>query len=389
MGLLVNTNLTMDTKFDMRSHAESEATPSDDDPDAHASAKVPNDTEAVTEADDGNPFPWPPTNGPPQRGHMKFFRQTYDLDLCDAGSTGFKVIVGSSNHSTFYLPLEALCSKSGFFRNALNLKAGWKETVTRTCHLPTIEPAVFDLFARWLYSGAHIMVDEDDWKAEYTEYLKWRLDLEHDKENFIVDPLKRICPFTVWDFALTTKAWLLGDYLLSPDFQNHCMCHLYYMNLRFDYILQDPDYKEEDDRDECYWHCGTLAYLDPEDILLVFENSDLADNCGLQLLKNFYCDWLKRYWDTYQISDWDCAARDGIDNIIEYCPSLAKELFRGLMSWKDERRWYCMKPLGEYWVDPINSAERQELYNYARYLDPPHRRASETLELPYWIVKRV
>ncbi|KAF2270793.1 hypothetical protein CC78DRAFT_573144 [Lojkania enalia] len=116
-------------------------------------------------------FPWPPLNRAPETRHMNFFRTTYDLELCDCtSSSAVAVKVGSPEPSTFHLPRGALSRTSDFFRNAL--KKEWSHAEHRIVSLPEQDPAIFDIYARWLWSGAEIMIEEHDWKAEFTEFLK-------------------------------------------------------------------------------------------------------------------------------------------------------------------------------------------------------------------------
>ncbi|KAF2691598.1 hypothetical protein K458DRAFT_381447 [Lentithecium fluviatile CBS 122367] len=138
--------------------------------------------------------------------------------------------------STFILPTEALRSSLHYFHNAL--KPGWFDTDSRTLSLSDTEPAVFDLCARWIVTG----------DAGY--------------EESGVD----ICQVTVWDFELTTDAWFLGDYLLSADFQNHCLGFLCFMNLRFDHLVQDDDLPE-DEAYQATWQWGTSASVIIADML--------------------------------------------------------------------------------------------------------------------------
>jgi hypothetical protein len=149
-------------------------------------------------------FLWPPANQPPETGHLKFFRTSYDLDISDPASEDtVTVIVGEkSNISTFCLPKSALRASSEFFARAL--KPVWSASSDCIIRLPDVDVALFDLYARWLASGAEVMTEEDDWKAEYTGYLKWRLELDDDREKRKEDNVKLMCLVTVWDFKLTT-----------------------------------------------------------------------------------------------------------------------------------------------------------------------------------------
>ncbi|KAF2254535.1 hypothetical protein BU26DRAFT_559213 [Trematosphaeria pertusa] len=387
------------TKFDIwgmplpveGSHFEEDYPPEESYPEASWTG----DTEAGYYYEDGYEydgeedagFPWPPENRVPGPSGLKFFRSSYDLELADpSGKDTVIVKVGAEpDASTFCLPAAALLQTSEFFRT--KLKPVWFDQESRTVTLADVDPAVFDLYARWLVTGAEILVDEDDWKAAYTEYIKWRLEVQDDKEQHQVDAGKQKCPVTVWDFGLTTKAWFLGNFLMSADFQNHCLGLLYYLNLRYDHVVYDPEYYEEDDREDATWHWGTLAYLDLEDVLDTWEMTE-HDEDMRHPLRLFYRDWLKRYWDSYQVSDWDYKALEDADDLIDHCPGLAKELFRGMSYGKGDRRQHCMKTPAEYWVSADSYEKREEsveIYRRARYSGKlPHRRESVSLGPPQW-----
>lgn len=309
------------------------------------------------------PFIWPPTEPPRQQRRLKFFRTCYDLDLADPEAEGtITVEVGSPKPSFFHLRREALCDNSDFFRNVM--KPVWRGHSDRIISLPDIDPAVFDLYARWIACGASILINEDDWKASHEEYTQWRLELAADKENGEVDPMKIVCPVTVWDFDLTTKAWFLGDFLCSPAFQNHCLGHLYYMNGRFDhhkYTHMWVDIWKGYDVDEAYWQWGTIAYVNVQDILLVWDNTE--EHGSKHPLRRFLLDWLRRYWNTYACSDWDTETLDALDRIVQDYPDLSSKVLRGLMSSDSERRCDCMKAIGNYWVAPEKCC--QTAYNDA------------------------
>jgi hypothetical protein len=39
-------------------------------------------------------------------------------------------------------------------------------------------------------------------------------------------------------------------------------------------------------------------------------------------LRRFFGDWLERYWDAYELSDWDYEVQDAVVQLIEQCPDL-------------------------------------------------------------------
>ncbi|KAF2270794.1 hypothetical protein CC78DRAFT_573145 [Lojkania enalia] len=167
------------------------------------------------------------------------------------------------------------------------------------------------------------------------------------------------------------------------------------MNLRFDHVAFDTEL-EDQEVEGGYWQWGTIAYVDIEDVLLAWENTE--EKGQAHPLRNFYRDWLKRYWDAYQISDWDHKSLDDIEEIIQKCPDLAASCMRGLMARKEDRRQHCIKAIGEYWVPTVEETiteyvlSRRELgeldfeelhqFRKARYLDVPHRKYSVSLEPP-------
>jgi len=253
--------------------------------------------------------------------------------------------------ATFHLPACDLKSTSVFFQRAL--KPEWLDP-SSTIHLPKVDAKLFDLYARWLASGTEVMTQESDWKAEYTEYLKWRLALERDAEIYAIDEKKLLCPVTVWDFELNTEAWLLGDFLQSRKFQNHCMGHLYYMHLRFDHFREEADWYTD-------WQFGTVAYVNLDDVLLTWAMTEhAAGETPLQLeqhsLRKFYVDWLARYWDAYSVSIWDYKTQENILELIAECPDLVcKQLRHGTMTGSKRHKEWFVKDLVLYQVERRDS----------------------------------
>ena len=92
---------------------------------------------------------WPPKNEAPPRSYFANSRTSYDLDLAvDMRFEDIVVVkVGSEeNCNTFKLPIELLRASSRYCRGAT--RPDWFDDTTRTISLPTIDPAVFDLYAR-------------------------------------------------------------------------------------------------------------------------------------------------------------------------------------------------------------------------------------------------
>ena len=143
--------------------------------------------------------PWtvPPTKRSQASRHLRFHRTSYDLELSDPSSDDTITIkVGRSpNISTFHLSASAMKKTSDYFERAL--KPEWTHLSTRLIELPDVEPDLFDHYARWLASGAEVMTSEEDWRAEYAEYLRWQQDLDDDKERWVTDEKKTLCPGTV------------------------------------------------------------------------------------------------------------------------------------------------------------------------------------------------
>lgn len=256
------------------------------------------------------------------------------------------------NVSTFYLPATALRTTSEFFARAL--KCEWTSATRQPIRLPHIDPVLFDLFAQWLTSGAKILTDENNWKAEHREYIQWRRELEDEENNGRLTKRKLDRSSTVWDFEKTTEAWFLGDYLQSRDFQNHCMGHLYYMHLRFDHILAMEEDVSEDPTEES-WYWGTIAYVQVDDVLYTWEMTEHQAGATPFLLeqhplRRFYVDWLKQYWDAYEVSDWDYKVQDGIVELIKFCPDLIYKQLRGCTATGERRKQSVVRELDEYWV---------------------------------------
>jgi hypothetical protein len=291
------------------------------------------------------------------KGHMKFFRNSYDLKISDpASEETLTVVVGEdAQTSTVHLPKSLLMATSDFFARAL--KPEWNGTKKRAIYLPDIDPALFDLYTRWLASGGEIMIDEDDWKAEYAEYLKWRRDVACCEVRLLMEGAKSVCPVTVWDFDKTTEAWFLGDYLQSRDFQNHCLGHMYYMHTRFDHIhpanINAPF--------EGIWHMGTFAYISLEDVLYTWRMTKHSEGetpftLDHHPLRRFFSAWLERFWDAYEPPDWDEEVQDSIVQLIEQCTGLVYKQLRSLASTNKSRSW-TIKPIGSYWVDEDQYSE--------------------------------
>jgi hypothetical protein len=341
-------------------------------------------------------YSWPPENKAPQEGYFGPARTSYDLNL--AAGMDFKdtitVKVGSEEvFAIFKLPAEVLVASSGYFKGATRPDWFDKAVPARTVKLPDVNPGVFDLFARWLVKNGEILTEEEDWKDTYTEYVKWQLRLEADREE---DPSlaadQQLCPATVWDFALTTDAWFLGDYLLCADFQNHCIGLLYWMNLRFDHLVWDGNLSQ-DDIHNGFWHRGTVAYVDMKEVLCVWEQTEVTADEQPEVvayshpLRKFYRDWLMRYWDSYQRSDWDYEAREGITALVKNCPKLADRVMTGLMGRKELRRKYALEPLAQYWVgaEAYTEAERERDWVFVRGPrsgETPHIQQSMEFDTP-------
>ena len=192
---------------------------------------------------------------------------------------------------------------------------------------------------------------------------------------------------TVWDFARTTEAWFVGDYLMCADFQNHCLGLLYFMNLRFDHLVHEGNLRQAD-IDDATWHWGTIAFAKIDDVLETWEKSEA--NSDMFPVRAFYRDWLMRYWDSYQLSDKDQEALDGIQALVRECPELTARVMRSLMGGKELRRKEALKPLLQYWVDPNANEEaykkREEYWAVVegpQSRELPHKRQSVELDAPF------
>ncbi|KAH7078451.1 hypothetical protein FB567DRAFT_136389 [Paraphoma chrysanthemicola] len=295
----------------------------------------------------------PPALQPVQGRHMNFDRTEYNLKLSDptADETLTVIVEDDSKTGIFHLPKTALAATSAFFARAA--KPEWDAGSTRVFHLHDVDPAVFDLFARWLDSGAEILIAKDDWHAEYGEYMRWRGKVDAEKVQRPDCKETLPCPVTAWDFGLTTKAWFLGDYLESRDFQNHCLGHLYYSHLRFDHVQIPKDIFLDGLGDSVLYN-GTVAFLKPDDIVYTWEMTQhMADESPFRNeqhpLRRFFVDWLEQYWDAYVVADFDYEAQDGIVRLIESCPDLAYKQLRNMSSTKHSRCW-TVKDIGTYWI---------------------------------------
>jgi hypothetical protein len=303
-------------------------------------------------------FLWPHKPATDHVGRINLLRTSYGpgQPTEPAYSNTVAVKVGNGPDSaTFHFPASALQSTSELFARAL--KPCWNIDSRRTINLPEVDVLLFDMYARWLANGAEILIKEDDWMTEYAKYLKWQHQLDNQQTLQRKDKSRTHRLNTVWNFDLTTKAWFLGDYLQSRDFQNHCMGHLYYMNRRFDHCERDMN--NPSNVEENYWHWGTIAYVNPTDVLYAWEMTEhLAQDSPFVLeqhpLRKFYVDWLARYWDAYRISDWDYEAQDGIVKLIELCPDLVYKQLRSCTSSKSGRTDCIIRDLGVYWVDVSN-----------------------------------
>ncbi|KAH8723911.1 hypothetical protein GQ44DRAFT_773495 [Phaeosphaeriaceae sp. PMI808] len=316
----------------------------------------------------GNAARVPPTTRPPETNPKQPGRTNYDLEFSKPESKGtWTVVVGTAPDISYvYLPASVLEANSTFFARAM--KAALSTTLHQLISFPEVKPAVFDLYARWVASGAEIMVDQDDWKIEYAKYTKWQRELDTVLRR--KDEPKPLCPVTVWDFGLTTEAWFWGDFIKSKDFQNHCLGHLYYMHLRFDHI-DLKNMSSSDEHFETFWLVGTIAYLRIDDLIETWKQTKhLQAKTPFVLeqhpLRRFFVDWLERYWDAYVISDCDYKAQDGIVELIKYCPDLACKQFRNLLSTKKPANG-AVGEIGSYWVGadeyPEEVQQRIERYD--------------------------
>jgi hypothetical protein len=303
-------------------------------------------------------FPWPHKPATDHVGPINFLRTTYGPEQPMKPAYGDTVAVKVStgpHFATFHLPTSALQSTSELFARAL--KPEWTHDSTRTINLPEVDVALFDMYAQWLATGAEILINEEDWITGYARYQERQRQLDERQTLQRKDKSKAQCLITVWNFDLTTKAWFLGDYLQSRDFQNHCMGHLYYMHQRFDDCERDMN--SPSNVEENYWHWGTIAYVNPTDVLYTWEMTEhLAHNSPFVLeqhpLRKFYVDWLARYWDAYRISDWDYEAQDGIVKLIKLCSDLVYKQLQSYTSSKSVQTDCIIRDLGAYWVG-VNS----------------------------------
>jgi hypothetical protein len=105
----------------------------------------------------------PPDHHTKSESHMLVSRTTYDLTISSPTSEDtVTIIAGEDPHTaTFHLPKPLLAAKSSFFERAL--RPEWSNSVSnRTIRLPDIPPALFDMYTRWLASGAAILIYEDE-----------------------------------------------------------------------------------------------------------------------------------------------------------------------------------------------------------------------------------
>ncbi|OAL56962.1 hypothetical protein IQ07DRAFT_638348 [Pyrenochaeta sp. DS3sAY3a] len=266
--------------------------------------------------------------------------------------------------ATFELPSDALRDSSDYFRTLL--KPEWTpkaDTSIRSTSIPDIEADIFGLYAEWLSNGAEILTDEFDWKMKYLDYLHWQSEIE---EAYALKTTAPVRPEGFWDFGLTVMAWFMGGYLQSPSFQDHCLGHLYFLNFRFDPLFISEEELDCDLRDGALYHQGTVAYIDLADVLLIWQQTDhdarspptRSEDAPWELdthpLRRFCVDWLTRYWLAYEVSPWDHAATDDIDEMYKKCPDLACKLLRGLTRAK---RPETVASLDAYWVGRAKYAE--------------------------------
>lgn len=98
------------------------------------------------------------------------------------------------------LPKNLLAHVSPFFHACLN--GDWSKTVANDIRLLEDKPAVFEWFIRWLYLWTTTAVDECEWLIP---------------NNF--DPM------------MSLDAWVLGDKLGCPQFQDFALAPLFYYNV--------------------------------------------------------------------------------------------------------------------------------------------------------------
>ncbi|KAL8702548.1 MAG: hypothetical protein Q9201_004289 [Fulgogasparrea decipioides] len=117
------------------------------------------------------------------------------------GPVSITVKVGTGDTATVWsLPKNLLTHISPFFDAALN--GPWTESTSGCVELNDDDPAAFRLFLRWLF--AWMLIDSETYPTKITQGS---------------DP------------AMGVHAWVLGDKLGVPQFQDYVLAHLWYSNI--------------------------------------------------------------------------------------------------------------------------------------------------------------
>ncbi|KAI9703013.1 MAG: hypothetical protein M1820_006004 [Bogoriella megaspora] len=107
----------------------------------------------------------------------------------------FTIVVGEGDtEKTWYLPKELLSHHSEYFKKACN--EGFAEEKEKRIHLKQENPATFEFFVQYMYSGAYTWRDSDEMDISGNLML----------EEF--------------------DAWIMGDFLQANNFKNLAMKHL-------------------------------------------------------------------------------------------------------------------------------------------------------------------
>ncbi|KAL2045017.1 hypothetical protein N7G274_002792 [Stereocaulon virgatum] len=175
------------------------------------------------------------------------------LEGCDA----VKVIVGTETQKTWSLPKKLLAHVSPFFDAALN--GSWVEATSNDISLPEDNPAAFETFVQWIYSGKLVTGSMDD----IPRYI---------------------------------RAWTLGDKLRCPAFQDCAMLHLLHLHMR--------------------------VYVEPKTVQLAYEGSMAGSRLRKWALQEFSSGiTCGKYVDTAE--EWACVAKNTVDFGYDYVQASA------------------------------------------------------------------
>jgi hypothetical protein len=240
--------------------------------------------------------------------------------------------------AVYHFPKKTHCAVSKFFRTAFEnpifIEAQSSVLHLRDAHARGNDIESFDLFADWVLGGAVVNDNETDWRCEYKHYIAWMGRHPPYNEDGTMESIR---PAAVWNFDFAMMAYLLGDYLQCPSFQNHCLGMMYNMDKAFDEGLGYKPYWQ--------WEFDTAAYFEADVVLSAWRV--LLENDKHPIF-DFLADWLACHWDSYEFPDH--LLMEPWDDVFATIPKLRKQFLLKMNRNRDERQ---IKPLEAYYMPDL------------------------------------